>query len=113
MRRTHRHRRGARLRPPGSGAYDDLRVSTSCSAPSFDNETVIALEVAYWSDLLGAVDAIEMAHEVGLAIGALDQAVERTGEFLFGDRLHEIRRDDDDELSLAFNEVAAAKQGAE
>src|SRR5215510_10571090 len=82
-------------------------------AHSFDDEPVVALEIADRGDALGAVNLVEVAEEVGLAIGRLAETIERTRKLLARCRLDEVRRDDDDQLAFLLHEIAAAEERAQ
>src|SRR3990172_4680898 len=121
--RAVRHRRSCRRPKRASGARRQEQRAAACSmrpaavfsrtsslrlqpVRSFDYEPVVALEIAYRRDALGAVDLVEVAEEVGLAIGGFAEAVQRPRKLLARDRLDEVGRDDDDELAFLFDEVA-------
>ena len=54
-----------------------------------------------------------MTKEVRFSIGRRRQAVRRRRELLARGRLHQVRRNDDDELRFLVLEIAAAKECAE
>ena len=54
-----------------------------------------------------------MTEKVRFEVGRRSQPVGRRREFLARRRMHEVRRDDDDELRLLVLEIAAAKERAE
>src|SRR5207244_9381011 len=64
----------------------------------FDDEAVVALEVADRRRGGAAVHTIAFAKEVRLAVGRISETVERAGEFMARGRPNHVRRHDDDEL---------------
>ena len=81
--------------------------------PSFDDEAVIALEIA---DRLRcrvvSVDTVQVAEENALQIGRCGQAVAWSAKLLARHRLDEVGRDDNDEFGFFLDVVAAAKERA-
>ncbi len=79
------------------------------------DEAVAALVLTLGVRLVsrGAVNAVDIAEEHGLAVGGRGEARIRRGERGTRHRLDQIRRGDDDQLGLVALEVAAAEERTE
>src|SRR5581483_9491952 len=77
-----------------------------------DDEPDVALQASDRQLPALAVDPVEVTQEVRLEVGGRREAVVRPRQLLAGGGTNHVGRDDDDELGLLLDEIAAAEQRA-
>src|SRR5436309_12671309 len=89
-------------------------IGLSSSRRSIENEAVFAVVACGRRRLAGrAVDAVEASEQDRGGIGAVGKAVVRPRQVLLRDRTRDVGRDDDHQLGLTVDVVAALEQRAE
>src|SRR6185295_16895784 len=96
-----------------AGRWSEL-MSVSWRGSLVEDEAILALIGSLRLDLVGdAVDAVELAEQNAGGITGVGIAVVRTRQLLLRDRAHDVGADNDHQLGLPVDVVAALEQRAE